>query len=55
MNEKNNIEKKSEAPHPKNNEELLEILKNTKEIGGVTSEEPTKFGDWSLKGRVSDF
>ncbi|WP_244457089.1 DUF1674 domain-containing protein [Roseomonas fluvialis] len=26
-----------------------------KEIGGPTGPEPTRFGDWERKGRVSDF
>jgi hypothetical protein len=26
-----------------------------KEIGGVEGPEPTRYGDWQHKGRVSDF
>jgi len=26
-----------------------------KEIGGVAGPEPTRYGDWQHKGRVSDF
>lgn len=26
-----------------------------KEIGGTTGPEPTRYGDWEHKGRVSDF
>ncbi len=26
-----------------------------KEIGGPTGPEPTRYGDWERKGRVSDF
>ncbi|WP_198371418.1 succinate dehydrogenase assembly factor 4 [Roseomonas rosulenta] len=26
-----------------------------REIGGPTGPEPTRFGDWERKGRVSDF
>ncbi|MBR0681061.1 DUF1674 domain-containing protein [Roseomonas eburnea] len=26
-----------------------------KEIGGPSGPEPTRFGDWERKGRVSDF
>jgi hypothetical protein len=32
------------------------ILKNpTKEIGGPSGPEPTRFGDWEKNGRCSDF
>ena len=27
----------------------------TKEIGGPKGPEPTRYGDWEVKGRVSDF
>lgn len=27
----------------------------TKEIGGYKGQEPTEFGDWQHKGRVTDF
>lgn len=30
-------------------------LEVKKEIGGPTGPEPTRFGDWERKGRVSDF
>ena len=26
-----------------------------KEIGGVKGPEPTRYGDWEVKGKVSDF
>jgi homeobox protein ESX1 len=26
-----------------------------KEIGGPPGPEPTRYGDWEIKGRVSDF
>tara|TARA_A100000164_G_C21655601_1_gene652432 strand:- start:536 stop:688 length:153 start_codon:yes stop_codon:yes gene_type:complete len=29
--------------------------KNVKEIGGPKGPEPTRYGDWEVKGRVSDF
>lgn len=29
--------------------------KPPKEIGGPTGPEPTRYGDWERKGRVSDF
>lgn len=40
-NEKDNIVK-DQKEHPK-------------EIGGVKGQDPTKYGDWQHKGRVSDF
>lgn len=33
----------------------LEDLPKVEEIGGPEGPEPTRFGDWSIKGRVSDF
>lgn len=55
MTEQNNKDAKSqEAPHPKNDEELAEILASVEEIGG-SKKEPTKHGDWSLKGKCVDF
>ncbi|MGE0152626.1 MAG: DUF1674 domain-containing protein [Reyranellaceae bacterium] len=32
-----------------------EDLPKVEEIGGPEGPEPTRFGDWSIKGRVSDF
>ena len=29
--------------------------KSIKEIGGPKGPEPTRYGDWEVKGRVSDF
>ena len=29
--------------------------KGIKEIGGPKGPEPTRYGDWEVKGRVSDF
>ena len=48
---KNNEEKK------KINKSRKKIKKNThiKEIGGPKGPEPTRYGDWEVKGRVSDF
>jgi hypothetical protein len=31
------------------------VPKLPKEIGGPAGPEPTRFGDWERKGRVSDF
>ena len=34
----------------------LEVKKEkVKEIGGPDGPEPTRYGDWEVKGRVSDF
>jgi hypothetical protein len=32
-----------------------EDLPKVEEIGGPAGPEPTRYGDWSIKGRVSDF
>lgn len=40
----------------KTNKSRKKIKKNTpKEIGGPKGPEPTRYGDWEVKGRVSDF
>ena len=40
----------------KTNKSRKKIKKNTpKEIGGPKGLEPTRYGDWEVKGRVSDF
>ena len=33
----------------------IRIKKKVKEIGGPKGPEPTRYGDWEVKGRVSDF
>jgi hypothetical protein len=33
----------------------LQVEKVPEEIGGFKGEEPTKYGDWQHRGRVSDF
>ncbi|KAK9766957.1 hypothetical protein K7432_003585 [Basidiobolus ranarum] len=51
----------SDAVNPENVEEdVLAPFENdtnptTGEIGGPRGKEPTRFGDWERKGRVSDF
>ncbi|WP_160000771.1 DUF1674 domain-containing protein, partial [Roseomonas sp. 18066] len=40
----------SKAPTPKPEEKKMPV-----EIGGPAGPEPTRFGDWERKGRVSDF
>lgn len=44
------------APEPKKGPiTRKEDLPKVEEIGGPEGPEPTRFGDWSIKGRVSDF
>jgi hypothetical protein len=44
------------APAPKGQPiTRKEDLPKVEEIGGPEGPEPTRFGDWSIKGRVSDF
>ena len=45
----NQEKKKTNKTYKKNKK------KATKEIGGPKGLEPTRFGDWEVKGRVSDF
>ncbi len=47
-------EENKNSPHPKNDAELKKILEGIEEVGGP-KEGTTEHGDWSLKGRVSDF
>jgi hypothetical protein len=47
-------EENKNKPHPKNNEELQKILEKIEEKGGPKAG-TTKFGDWSLNGRTTDF
>lgn len=49
MKKKKNNKKKNQWS--KNNSTKLE----KKEIGGPSGPEPTRYGDWEVKGRVSDF
>lgn len=50
----------SEGRHPYQEKEPLEAWPNdinpkTGEVGGPRGPEPTRYGDWERKGRVSDF
>ena len=38
-----------------NNKKYNKKVKKIKEIGGPKGPEPTRYGDWEVKGRVSDF
>lgn len=40
---------------PETLEEIQAMLEEIEEFGGPKGEEPTKHGDWSKAGRVSDF
>ncbi len=44
-------EKEKNTPEKKKRKKKKVI----KEIGGPKGPEPTRFGDWEVKGRVSDF
>lgn len=49
-----------DGPHPYAEKEPLKSWPNdtnpiTGEIGGPKGPEPTRYGDWERKGRVSDF
>ena len=39
----------------RNKTKKKKIKKLSKEIGGPNGPEPTRYGDWEVKGRVSDF
>ena len=49
MNKVTKKENKSDYKKNKNKN------KKVKEIGGPKGPEPTRYGDWEVKGRVSDF
>lgn len=54
------LEEIEEGQHPYREKEPLKpwpggVNPNTGEIGGPKGPEPTRFGDWERKGRVSDF
>lgn len=51
---------KMEERHPQQEKEPLEafpdnVNPHTGEIGGPRGPEPTRYGDWERKGRVTDF
>jgi len=48
------LEENKDKPHPKDNAELQKILEGIEEFG-APKEGTTIHGDWSVKGRVSDF
>jgi len=40
---------------PSTNPEKVDKTTMPKEIGGPKGPEPTRYGDWEVKGRCSDF
>jgi len=54
------LEELEEGKHPYQEQEPLKPFPNntnpeTGEIGGPRGPEPTRYGDWERKGRVTDF
>lgn len=54
------LDELEEGKHPYQEKEPLKPWPNatnpsTGEVGGPKGPEPTRFGDWERKGRVSDF
>ncbi len=46
---------KKENNTKKNKSKKNDNRNKVKEIGGPKGPEPTRYGDWEIKGRVSDF
>ncbi len=46
---------KIQKPEDKTTPVSASLPQGNKEVGGYKGPEPTKFGDWQHKGRVSDF
>ncbi len=46
---------KIQKPEDKTKPASPALPQGSKEIGGYKGPEPTEFGDWQHKGRVSDF
>ena len=46
---------KNKEKEKKNSKDKKKAKKVIKEIGGPKGPEPTRYGDWEVKGRVSDF
>ena len=42
-------------PAPEDKAPAKPEVKRPKEIGGPKGPEPTRYGDWEVNGRVSDF
>ena len=52
---KDNKNKKSRKFIKKESNKKNNLSQKIKEIGGPKGPEPTRYGDWEVKGRVSDF
>ncbi len=51
----NNLIKKEIKSNKNKKKKEKKEKKIAKEIGGPKGPEPTRYGDWEVKGRVSDF
>ena len=49
------MNKVTKKENKSNNKKNKNKNKKVKEIGGPKGPEPTRYGDWEVKGRVSDF
>ena len=49
------MNKVAKKENKSNNKKNKNKNKKVKEIGGPKGLEPTRYGDWEVKGRVSDF
>ena len=49
------MNKVTKKENKSNNKKNKNKNKKVKEIGGPKGLEPTRYGDWEVKGRVSDF
>ncbi len=47
--------KKTEEKKNTNKTNKKNFKKKVKEVGGPKGPEPTRYGDWEVKGKVSDF
>ena len=56
MTDKDDVPKKpAPVPAPAATSEPKPEPKPEREIGGPAGPEPTRYGDWEIKGRCSDF
>jgi hypothetical protein len=49
------ISEDKKPPAPEDKAPAKPEVKRPKEIGGPKGPEPTRYGDWEVNGRVSDF
>ena len=49
------MNKLSKKENKSNSKKNYKKVKKIKEVGGPKGLEPTRYGDWEIKGRVSDF